>query len=224
MQATPRFWLSREEVRSLDRLAIEEFGVPGIVLMENAGRGCAELLMQINPQRLPVTILTGPGNNGGDGYVMARHLDYAGWPVTVWPISPSENLPADAAINRQIAQHCGWISTPTDSFPRPGWVVDALFGTGLTRPLSDEAADWVERMNRSGCPILAIDLPSGLDADTGEPLGVAVQATHTASFVAWKKGFLNPHAATWTGTVHVINIGAPRQLIERFQQLRQPDE
>src|SRR5205823_3925992 len=116
------FWLSRDEVRELDRRAIEGFGVPGIVLMENAGRGCAELMMRLNPEKKPVVILCGPGNNGGDGFVIARHLDNHGWPVRVWCLDsdrridnlspeqrrrvyvdcPPVGLPPDADINAQI--------------------------------------------------------------------------------------------------------------------------
>src|SRR5207248_9020593 len=103
------FTLSRDEVRELDRRAIHDFGVPGIVLMENAGRGCAELLMRLNPDRHPTMILCGPGNNGGDGFVIARHLDNHGWPVAVryvaqedWPRSP-EALPNYTAVIRSRA-------------------------------------------------------------------------------------------------------------------------
>src|SRR5215216_3469334 len=83
------FTLTREEVRALDRRAIQGFGVPGVVLMENAGRSCAELLTRLNPERKPAVILCGPGNNGGDGFVIARHLDNHGWPVKVWVFAPS---------------------------------------------------------------------------------------------------------------------------------------
>ena len=88
------FWLSRSEVRELDRRAIDEFGVPGVVLMENAGRGAAELLMRLNPERQPVTILCGPGNNGGDGFVIARHLEIHDYPVRIWLIAPSKESTA----------------------------------------------------------------------------------------------------------------------------------
>ncbi len=249
----PTFWLSRDEVRGLDRRAIEGFGVPGIVLMENAGRGCAELLMRLNPDRKPTAILCGPGNNGGDGFVIARHLDNHGWPVKVGLFEPerdtaaregsgsirvgftSEALPPDARTNCEIVRRSGidfvpiyreilrgaqnWLS---DGVLKSNlWVVDALFGTGLTRPLGPPFDEVVAQVNASGNPVLAVDIPSGLDCDTGEPLGPTVRATHTATFVAHKKGFLNPNSREWTGEVHVIDIGAPRKLIDEYRQLRE---
>src|SRR3954452_17250535 len=139
------FSLSRDEVRELDRRAIDGFGVPGIVLMENAGRGCAELLMRLNPEKKPVVILCGPGNNGGDGFVIARHLDNHGWPVSVHVIAPHNRTPGDAATNFDTVFASGIHYTQyradyfeqqhRDLFHRQGfdsaaWIVDALFGTG----------------------------------------------------------------------------------------------
>jgi NAD(P)H-hydrate epimerase len=242
------FWLSRDEVRELDRRALEGFGVPGIVLMENAGRGCAELLMRLNPERKPVVILCGPGNNGGDGFVIARHLDNHGWPVLVHPVEPGQHfpdrhdvdveqpkrgLPPDAMTNWQIVNKsrlCNWpqdrasCSFKTLYIPQDFsgcWIVDAMFGTGLSRSLETPYADIIERgVNVADCPVLAVDIPSGLDCDTGQPLGPTIRATHTATFVAHKKGFLNPESHQWTGEVHVIDIGAPRVLIDEYRQRR----
>jgi NAD(P)H-hydrate epimerase len=226
------FHLSRTEVRELDRRAAEGFGVPGVVLMENAGRGCAELLMRLNPNRKPAVILCGPGNNGGDGFVIARHLDNHGWPVAVHVFARSNRAATDADTNFDILFASGipYTQYRPDYFDEPrrdlfvrqairsaGWVVDALFGTGLSRPLGPPF-DWlVGVVNESGLPVLAVDIPSGLDCDTGEPLGPTVRATHTATFVAHKKGFLNPAARHWTGEVHVIDIGAPRVLVEEYR-------
>jgi NAD(P)H-hydrate epimerase len=227
------FHLSRDEVRELDRRAIEGFGVPGIVLMENAGRGCAELLMRLNPEKKPVVILCGPGNNGGDGFVIARHLDNHGWPVTVTGIIDLMKSPNDAAVNYFIALKSigvplldprDWdrLSHLRDAMlnrvRQAGWLVDSLFGTGLTRPLGTPYSELVAAVNESGKPVLAIDIPSGLDCDTGVPLGPTVRATHTATFVALKKGFLNPDSRQWTGEVHVIDIGAPRVLLAEYRK------
>lgn len=229
------FWLSREEVRELDRRAIEGFGVPGIVLMENAGRGCAELLMKLNPEKKPVAILCGPGNNGGDGFVIARHLDNHGWPASVHVFARHNRTESDAATNFDIVHASGiafdqyrpdmFEDTHQRMFRRRGfedalWIVDALFGTGLARPL-ETPLDWlVDVVNTSGKNVFAIDIPSGLDCDTGEPLGPTVRATHTATFVAHKKGFLNPASRQWTGEVHVVDIGAPRVLIDEYRRKR----
>jgi NAD(P)H-hydrate epimerase len=212
----PPFTLSREQVRELDRRAIEKFGVPGIVLMENAGRGCAELLMRLNPAKMPTVILCGPGNNGGDGFVIARHLDNHGWPVSVCgPNSPPTMV--DAATNFHILRQSNLSVAGYPQSVPPAWVVDALFGTGLTRVLGTPYSALVDLVNASGNPVLAVDLPSGLDCDTGEPLGPTVRATHTATFVAPKTWFLNPKSKEWTGEVHVIDIGAPRVLVEQYR-------
>ncbi len=228
------FTLSRDEVRELDRRAINEFGVPGVVLMENAGRGCAELLMRLNPERKPVVILCGPGNNGGDGFVIARHLDNAGWPVDVRLFAKNNGLSGDAALNFEIVTDSDIQFTQNDpayfsdpvlygqfldlSFNRAVWIVDALFGSGLSRLLAAPFDELVAIVNASGKPVLAIDIPSGLDCDTGEPLGPTVKATHTATFVAHKRGFLNPASQAWTGKLHVIDIGAPRVLVDEYRR------
>ena len=226
------FTLTRDEVRELDRRAIDGFGVPGVVLMENAGRGCAELLMRLNPDRKPTAILCGPGNNGGDGFVIARHLDNARWPVDVQVFAKHNRHAGDADTNFDILFASGieftqyrpdyFEQSHRDLFLRhvaPAvWVVDALFGNGLTRPLG-APFDWLTGVvNESGKPVFAVDIPSGLDCDTGEPLGACVRATHTATFVALKRGFLNPNSKQWTGEVHVIDIGAPRVLVEEYRQ------
>jgi NAD(P)H-hydrate epimerase len=210
------FTLTRAQVRELDRRAIDGFGVPGVVLMENAGRGCAELLMRLNPERKPTVILCGPGNNGGDGFVIARHLDNHGWPVWAMPLVKTTELSGDAAVNFHIAKAAELVGDPTNIFD--GWVVDALFGTGLNRPLAPPFDAWVAMINTSNSPVLAIDIPSGLDCDTGEPLGPTVRATHTATFVAPKRGFVNPKSREWTGEVHVIDIGAPRVLVDEYRK------
>lgn len=223
------FTLSRAQVRELDRRAIDEFGVPGVALMENASRGAAELLLRLNPDRLPVLILCGPGNNGGDGFVMARHLDRAGLDVDVLMVGPLERLSPDARTNATIyTDECSpiWTAEPTGPLipslrhlitKATGWIVDALFGTGLTRSLGPPFDEIVAAVNASGRPVLAVDIPSGLDCDTGEPLGPTIRATHTATFVAPKQGFANPNAQRWLGEVHMIDIGAPKKLVDEYR-------
>ncbi|HEX4612283.1 MAG TPA: NAD(P)H-hydrate epimerase [Urbifossiella sp.] len=237
------FTLTRAQARDLDRRAVEEFGMPGVCLMENAGRGAADLLARLNPDRLPTVILCGPGNNGGDGFVIARHLDNRGWPVTVWLLRPESGrsfgfaraaaavdrkLTPDCAVNAEVWAHArslrsndppgeAWKEALVADVPAAGWVVDALFGTGLTRPLEAPFDELIPFLNASGKPVLAVDLPTGLDCDTGAPLGPTVRAAHTATFVAPKRGFLAPGAAGWVGEVHVIDIGAPRVLVEGYR-------
>jgi len=218
--------LSREEVRALDRRAIEEFGVPGVVLMENAGRGAAELLLALGAHG-PVVVCCGKGNNGGDGFVIARHLDNRGVPVRVLLFARPEELEGDAAINYRIIARAGvpiavHAANPVDGkvlgeeLAAAEWVVDALFGTGLRGPVRPPFDQVIAAINASSRRVLAVDIPSGLDCDTGRPLGPTVRATHTATFVAQKKGFADPAATEWLGQVHVLDIGAPRRLLDSF--------
>jgi NAD(P)H-hydrate epimerase len=222
------FVLSRDQVRELDRRAIQDYGVPGVVLMENAGRGAADLLQSLNPNRQRVLILCGPGNNGGDGFVIARHLQNRRVDVDVVLFGAIEKLTPDARTNAEIWHKSNPLRTAAGSGPldinirhiiggAQGWIVDALFGTGLTRTLGPPFDEVVATVNASGLPVLAVDIPSGLDCDTGEPLGPTIRATHTATFVALKTGFLNPNAKQWLGEVDVIDIGAPKKLVDEYR-------
>jgi NAD(P)H-hydrate epimerase len=211
--------LTRSQVREIDRRATEEFGVPSIVLMENAGRGAAEIFMRLNADKWPVLIVCGKGNNGGDGLVIARHLDNHGWPVAVHLTGNSSEFRGDAATNWEIVRRSGIaiFDLPT-SFD--GWIIDALFGTGLTGAIRSPLDRIVSWINDSGARVLAVDIPSGLDCDAGEPLGPTVRADHTVTFVARKAGFENPLAKEWLGEVHVAHIGAPVKLIEQFRAVQ----
>ena len=214
--------LTREQTRELDRRAIEEFGVPGIVLMENAGRGMAELLRALGING-PVAICCGKGNNGGDGFVIARHLDNAGFRVRVLLFADPAQLSGDAAVNYRILAASG---IAREIFADPSldeeklrrelasadWIVDALFGSGLRGSVGPPFDRVFAAVNDCGVRVFAVDIPSGLDCDTGLPLGIAVRARHTATVAAMKKGFLHPSAAEWLGQIHLIDMGAPRAL------------
>lgn len=221
-------FLTREQVRSVDRRAVEEYAAPSIILMENAGRGAAELLMRLGVHGT-VCICCGKGNNGGDGFTIARHLDNHLVPVKVLLFGQPDELSGDAATNYQIAQKSGIaikaipkddITTArvTAEFTGCEWLVDALFGTGLSGAIRAPYDQIVEAINQSGLRVLAVDIPSGLDCDEGKPMGAAVRAAHTATFVAEKKGFAHPEAREWTGQVHVIGIGAPRRCVENMNR------
>jgi NAD(P)H-hydrate epimerase len=217
--------LTREQARELDRRAMQECGVPGIVLMENAGRGMAELLRKLGIQG-QVLICCGKGNNGGDGFVIARHLDNAGVPARVLLFADPAHLTGDAAINYRILAASGFRlevfegSALDDLLSRQGsgtdWIVDALFGSGLRGLVQAPFDGIIAAINASGIRVFAVDIPSGLDSDTGLPLGIAVRARHTATVAAMKQGFAQPSAAEWLGQVHVIDMGAPRRLLESF--------
>jgi NAD(P)H-hydrate epimerase len=208
--------LTRSQVRELDRRAIEEFGVPGIVLMENAGRGAAEILLRLGVQGT-VAICCGKGNNGGDGFVIARHLDLRNVSVRVHLLVPPDELTGDAAVNCNIVVRSRIpIVSGFETLQDADWIVDALLGTGLSGPVRHPFLGAIEAINQMRKKVLAVDLPSGLDCDTGLPLGAAVRADHTVTFVAPKAGFQNPAARPWLGQIHVADIGAPRALIASY--------
>jgi NAD(P)H-hydrate epimerase len=217
--------LTRDQVREFDRRAIEEYGVPGIVLMENAGRGVAEAIVKLALPG-PTLICCGKGNNAGDGFVIARHLELRGYAVRVLLWGTPDELPPDAATNFRIVQKSGIpleVLGKDDSLERltvalreAKTIVDALLGTGARgepRPPLDRVID---ALNASGLPIVAVDLPSGLECDTGEPAQHTIRAAHTCTFVAPKPGLVKPEAAAYVGQLHVVDIGAPRQLLRKI--------
>jgi hydroxyethylthiazole kinase-like uncharacterized protein yjeF len=173
--------------------------------MERAGAAAAALALRLLDGPGSVLVACGPGNNGGDGFVVARHLKAAGLRVVVAFAGEPAKLPADAA-----AAHAAWLehggSTSAELPPPPGgWslVVDALFGIGLQRPLDGRYADWIATLNAQPCPRLALDIPSGLDADTGRRLGPCFAASHTVSFIALKPGLLTLDGPDQCGELHL---------------------
>ncbi|HVT90337.1 MAG TPA: NAD(P)H-hydrate epimerase [Tepidisphaeraceae bacterium] len=204
--------LTRAQVREIDRRSIEEFQIPGIVLMENASRAAASVAWEMLEHRPDsVLVVCGAGNNGGDGLAVARHLHNLGAQVTIHPAVAHSKYTGDALINWQIVEA---MKLPLGWLAKPALIVDALFGTGLSQPPRPDGATVIHRMNDANVPILAVDLPSGLDCDTGDPLGPCVKAVKTVTFVAEKIGFTNPVSRQYTGDVIVADIGCPRELIE----------
>lgn len=217
--SSPRFF-SRADVRDYDRLADARFALPTRVLMETAGRGAADTWLRIGGVG-PVVVCCGKGNNGGDGLVMARHLASRGVDTRVLLAVSPDQLSGASAENWRAIQALGRSAAVIADFDadrvradlkRAAWVVDALFGIGLTSPVRPPFDRWVEEINASGAKVLAIDVPSGLDADTGEPLGPTVRASHTVTFVAPKLGFANRSSVAWTGVVHVVDLGLPADI------------
>ena len=213
--------LDRESVRAVDRAAIEEFKIPGIVLMENAARGlAAQALRMLEGAADPpsVLIVCGSGNNGGDGYALGRHLHNAGAEVTLATLG-EPRAGTDAATNRAICRRMQLHEVAADAVAEHlecDLVVDAIFGTGLDRPVRDAAARIIDLINASGRPVLAVDVPSGLDCDTGKPLGASVRAVCTVTFVARKPAMTIPAAKAYVGEVVVAGIGAPADLVARY--------
>jgi len=219
--------MTRDEVRSLDGKAIHDYGIPGVVLMENAGRGATDvaqaMIAGIDASR--VAILCGKGNNGGDGFVMARHLHNRGIPVeTFYTGRIADAGEGEGAVNMRIVKAMGLPLAEVVSAEdvaalgkRLGdydLIVDALLGTGLTGEVREPLRSLIEAVNASGRPVLAVDIPSGLDCDTGAPLGMAVRGTRTVTFAATKVGFTTPQGMEHCGPVTLVDIGAPRCLVE----------
>ncbi len=218
--------LTRDEVRSVDRQSIDDHHIPSIVLMENAARSFVDAIGDTLPVAGTIAILCGSGNNGGDGFAIARHLHNRGHSVRIVLAVPPEKLKGDALANWRIIESMGLDVCPAEHASADGvvilrgaaLVIDALFGTGLSRPIDEAFHPLIEACNEGdrSRPVIAVDVPSGLDCDTGEPLGVCVRATRTITFAAEKAGFSNPRSAAFTGNVLVGDIGCPRELIEKI--------
>lgn len=199
--------------------------MPGVVLMENAGRNAAWLLHARAPSAR-VVIVCGKGNNAGDGFVLARHLENLGHDVRLVLAGAPADLRGDAAINWRIIEKAGIrVSTPATATPEEweqslagaDWIVDALLGTGVSGAPRGPIAAAIEAVNavaaRERIGVFALDLPSGLDCDTGTAAGACIRATLTGTFVARKVGFESPPAREWLGEVQVLDIGAPAALL-----------
>ena len=203
--------VTREEIQEMDRRAIEEFGIPIETLMENAGLAVAEEAARMAPPGSSVTVVCGRGNNGGDGYVVARDLRERGYDAGLMFVEPEAGDPVDlphlgAHLNRATAAGTARRDEPTGNL-----IVDAIFGTGLKRVVAGRAREVVEQINCQRAPVLAIDIPSGLDANTGTPKGVAVRATATVTMGLPKIGFREPDSREYTGRILVADIGFPRE-------------
>lgn len=225
MSKTPTTSLTREMARAVDRVAIEQFGMSGLVLMENAGRGCVDTLCELGING-PVVICCGKGNNAGDGFVMARHLDLRGFPAKVLLFCDPSDLAGDAKSNFDILEMTDVpIVVFGEQFDAPqieaqlenaDWTVDALLGTGAKgdpRPPLDQL---IPLLNEWPAQRLAVDLPSGLDCDTGQAAATTFQAHHTCTFVAPKIGFAAVEAQPFIGSCHVIDIGVPKKVRENL--------
>lgn len=213
--------MSRDEVRRFDSWAINELGIPGAVLMENAGRSCAELIIEklSGVEKPMVCIFCGTGNNGGDGYVIARHLLNAGLLVRVVVCGDANKIKGDAKINYDVLRGMGQSVEILDmgsgnigdevAVLTAGCevIVDAIFGTGLTGEPRGGFPSLINSINDRKIDVLAVDIPSGLDCDTGESMGCCIKASQTVTFVAVKKGFTAESASQYTGEIFVASIG-----------------
>jgi NAD(P)H-hydrate epimerase len=250
--------LARDEIRAIDRYAIEELGIPGVILMENAGRGAFEEICEFMafhaieerfesrneesgeegveaPGRgreidedfeedmawleRPVAVVAGGGNNGGDGFVIARQFSIGGTPVTTYLVAPREKVKGDAKVNldalialgHRVVETAGNLDGLSKALFDYDLIVDAIGGTGIREPLRENPAEAVRQVNRAsqeaGIPVIAVDIPTGLDCDTGIAYDPCIRAVMTVTFLARKLGFDNLGSEKYTGDVSVTQIG-----------------
>jgi ADP-dependent NAD(P)H-hydrate dehydratase / NAD(P)H-hydrate epimerase len=230
--------VTASEMREIDERTITEFGLPGRVLMENAGYGATRVLLERFPD-IPsrrVGVMAGRGNNGGDGFVIARYLAQKGVRVTVFLLSRRELLRGDAAANLPLLTP---LLVPVVEIPdsaafseqhallgHQDFWVDAILGTGLQSEVRDFYKTVIHFLNETGKPVLAVDIPSGLSSDTGRPCGASVQATVTTSFAFPKIGHILHPGAGYTGHLEIIDIGIPPHIVAEVrpkQQLVTPE-
>lgn len=230
--------VTADEMQDMDQKTIHSFGIPGLVLMENAGRGAVEaLLLKINAWDIKkIAVITGRGNNGGDGFVMARYLMEKGFKVTAFLLASKEAVKGDARVNLRLFEIlCGRspgsslveieteaeFKTNKSRMLHHDLFIDAILGTGLNAALRGVIKDAVELMNASKKPVFSVDIPSGLNADTGKPLGTAVNAFATATFAFAKAGHILYPGNIHTGELSIIDIGIPKFIADEKEiQLR----
>jgi hydroxyethylthiazole kinase-like uncharacterized protein yjeF len=217
---------SSAEIRRVDQDAVRELGIPSLLLMENAARGVCERIQQAGEWR-SITILAGSGNNGGDGLAIARLLAARGICSRVFLIRNGKDLSEDASHNFRFLKNCG---IPVEelspdalqefivSLSDQDLVVDAMLGTGTRGPLRSPFAEVVEQLNCSCAMVLAVDIPTGFDCDTGCTIGPCVRADWTVTFVGLKNGFLHHSASEYTGVIWISDIGLPLKWLREWQQ------
>lgn len=214
------------EMRQIDQDTIEGIGILGIILMETAGSAIVRAIQQHYPTCQRIGIFAGKGNNGGDGIVIARQLAHIGRDVRLFLVSPPDSFTGEAQINLQIAKNLGLRieeilieaalepDTSLNSIKSCELLIDAIFGTGLRGAVRDPIATVINAINRLPTPILSVDLPSGLDADTGHPLGTSVRADRTVTIGLPKRGLLMHPGAELAGKLEVADIGFPEQVVD----------
>lgn len=210
--------LSCSEIRRLDADAVQSLGLPSLLLMENAARGVSDAIRQLGPWD-SITILAGPGNNGGDGFAAARQLAALGIESHAFLLRGNRNMSVDAEANLQFLKRSGIEVVETTllemqahcaALTSRDLIVDSLLGTGIRGSVSSPFAEAINCINAAAAQVLSVDVPSGLDCDTGLPCGTCVRAHNTVTFVAIKIGFLTPTAREFTGTITVCPIGIPQ--------------
>lgn len=217
MQASSPALYNVAQVREAERIAIEELQMPGLQLMRSAGLAAFNALQQRWPEARRLTVFCGAGNNAGDGYVVAKLALQAGFEVLAYSMVDAETLSGDALTSyRDFLQAGGETQAFSSAIKAGGIIVDALLGTGLNRQVSDDYAAAIGFINRAGCPVLALDVPSGLHADSGSVLGCAVRADMTVTFIALKCGLFTGEAADCCGEVVCSSLNVPDAVLSKL--------
>ncbi len=218
-------FITSQQMKAIDRRAIEEFGIPSLILMENAGTGAVKVALDMvkDSDNKKVVCVCGKGNNGGDGFVCARHLINNAVDTEIFLIGEPSELKADAKINfgilKRMKAKIRFLKTDKDikffkkKLRDTGLIIDAIFGIGLSGGIKKTYSRVIGAMNQSKKPILAIDAPSGLDATTGNILGICIKAEKTVTFGLPKRGFIKRHGPENTGELIVADISLPKQLL-----------
>lgn len=212
-EADSLLYYTAAQVRELERIAIEEKGIPGFVLMRRAGMACFDVLRERWPRIERVAICCGTGNNGGDGFVIAALCREAGMDVTVFLLGDPASIRSDALKAFTLARErevlickASELSKYLDLRRHDAVLIDALLGTGLKGAVRDDAAALIRRMNDSRLPVLAVDMPSGLCSDTGEVLGTAVEADATVTFIGRKLGQVRGKGPEYCGQCYFNDL------------------
>ncbi|PKM92978.1 MAG: NAD(P)H-hydrate epimerase [Elusimicrobia bacterium HGW-Elusimicrobia-4] len=209
--------ISSDDARGLDKIAVEKFSIPSIVLMENAGKNTAEIILkEFHPRQ--VAIFCGGGNNGGDGFVIARHLFNNDVKVKVFTAQKISKYEGDVLINLNIIQKIKipvtCLSAQKIKIPKVDLIVDSLLGTGTKGKIREPYKKIIRKINSAKIPVISVDIPSGIDTDTGEKLGVAVKSNLTVTMVAIKKGLLINDGKKCAGKIIITDIGIIREMLE----------
>ncbi len=215
-QDLPTALYSAEQVRGLDLVAIREHGISGLTLMTRAGQDAFSLVHKLWPDAASLVVFCGSGNNAGDGYIVAGEALLASKQVSVFTLSPVENLQGDAFSAHQNYLKLGGrvIDYHRELEIDADVIVDALFGTGLSRALTGNYADAVDLINQSHSPVMSLDIPSGLHADSGCVLGSAVKADSTITFIGLKKGLFTGQAADYCGAIYFSSLAVPDEIYQ----------
>jgi len=208
-------------MKEMDRITIEKYGMPVLLLMENAGRAVANVARQMSQKKFPILVVAGSGNNGGDGIVAARYLYNMGSPVEILLAKSPDNYQGDTAVHMNLAENFGVPMTHIKNFSEKALIdkmknshiiIDALLGTGTTGKLREPYKTLIQRINQSKGTVLAVDIPSGLNGDTGEVENEAIYAKTTVTMAYAKKGLLTKQAQPYVGKLIIADIGFPKKL------------